>query len=432
MSVSNNKAVVNKGTRKGSSQPPSSKALRRDFSLVSPASPDLPISATSLRTMLHEALEPLSQELDGVRRSIQDNSTKLGDIKPLSKKCADLEAENTRLKSKLEITEARCQSMEEKLLSLETRSRRNNLKFIPMKNNKLDPALWQQRECDALVTDLCRKYGIYINPNQIEISHRLGKSKDAPVIAKFFTNKDKVKVLKEKQKFRSDGVIVAEDFPHEITRRRKIFSKILTAAYKMPGTYKAFLSHDKLILNGKAYSYSELDQLPTDIRPSSSATVTKDDITAFYSCHSKLSNHYCTKFTTKEGEFTSVEQYFMYQKAKYFGDSVTAAAIRQNDDPVAAKNLGKTIKNFEPAVWRDECEKFMRVALSAKFEQNAELAEFLKATGNSTLVEANPHDKYWGAGLSMADDVWSPSKWKGANKLGKMLEDLRRKLIAKI
>ena len=202
----------------------------------------------------------------------------------------------------------------------------------------------------------------------------------------------------------------------------------------MPTTYKAFfLSVDKVILNGKPYSHDDLDKLPPELRPSNTATVTKNNITAFYSRHSKLSNHFPCKFTTGEGEFTSVEQYLMYQKAIHFGDNLSASTIRQTDDPVTVKNLGKTIKNFKPEVWKGVREQYMQVGISAKFEQNLQLAQYLKETGDSTLVEANPFDNYWGVGLSMSnEDVWIKTNWKGANKLGQMLEELRESITTKI
>ena len=68
----------------------------------------------------------------------------------------------------------------------------------------------------------------------------------------------------------------------------------------------------------------------------------------------------------------------------------------------------------------------MRTAIHAKFCQNSELSDFLRNTGEAMLVEASPHDKYWGAGYCLDDDeTWDPSKWKGLNILGKMLCDLR-------
>ena len=71
----------------------------------------------------------------------------------------------------------------------------------------------------------------------------------------------------------------------------------------------------------------------------------------------------------------------------------------------------------------------MRTALHAKFSQNKELAQALISTGNTLLVEASAHNKYWGAGCSLTDNtVWDPSKWSGKNTLGSMLCELRDNL----
>ena len=299
-----------------------------------------------------------------------------------------------------------------------------------MRNHKIEKGLWQKDECDVIVAGLCKKYAIDIEQHHFEIAHRLGKkSKDAPIIARLLNNRDKMKILKQKQKFRDDGVLVLEDFPPEIVRRRRIFSTVLAAAYNLPEKYKAFLSVDKLVLNVKAYNHNDLDKLPLELRPSTLTTVTKENITAFYSCFSALSNHYSCKFTTGEGDFTSVEQYYMYQKANHFGDEDSAVAIRSTDDPVNEKSIGKNIKGFKAGEWKEVREQYMQVGISAKFEQNPDFAKVLKGTGNSMLVEANPFDPFWGAGVSLAStDLWNPTKWKGANKLGRMLVELRDSL----
>ena len=71
----------------------------------------------------------------------------------------------------------------------------------------------------------------------------------------------------------------------------------------------------------------------------------------------------------------------------------------------------------------------MQFGIRAKFDQNEELATFLKGAGDTTLVEASPYDKYWGVACSLNDpDVWEPTKWKGTNTLGKMLSELRNNL----
>ena len=279
-----------------------------------------------------------------------------------------------------------------------------------------------------LVEKLCRIIGIEIDQQHIEVAHRLGnKSIDTPVIARFSSVTERLKILKKKKKFREVGVLVLEDYPPEIVQRRRVFGPVLRAAYTMPNN-KAFLSVDKLVLNGKTYSHKELHNLPMELRPSTLATVTKGNITAFFSRNSELSNHFQCKFTTGEGSFSSVEQYLMYQKANYFSDN-TAEAIRRTDDPVSAKTLGKSVKNFKLQQWQEVQDQYMQVGISAKFEQNPHLAKFLKDTGNTLLVEANPSDAYWGVGLSLFDvDIWDEKKWRGTNKLGTMLLELRDSL----
>ena len=71
----------------------------------------------------------------------------------------------------------------------------------------------------------------------------------------------------------------------------------------------------------------------------------------------------------------------------------------------------------------------MKSGLKAKFEQNITLRESLKATDDSVIMEANPADTYWGAGLSLNNqDIWDLTKWKGQNKLGKLLSEVREEI----
>ena len=119
----------------------------------------------------------------------------------------------------------------------------------------------------------------------------------------------------------------------------------------------------------------------------------------------------------------------MYQKAKHFGDNELAMKILENDDPVAAKSMGKRVQYFKSNEWNSVKDQYMHTGITAKFQQNKELANFLIDTGTTTLAEASPYDKYWGVGCSLSDcDLWDPIKWKGANTLGKLLGELRDNL----
>ena len=51
------------------------------------------------------------------------------------------------------------------------------------------------------------------------------------------------------------------------------------------------------------------------------------------------------------------------------------------------------------------------------------------ATGDNVIVEANQFDPKYGIGLSLSDkDLWSPEQWRGDNRMGKALMDVRSQL----
>ena len=390
---------------------------------VSEIQPGQTISLASIRVLFEEYFDPVKSELDSIRESSQIATSKFDEITDLSEKCSQLKAENLILQSKLQKAEIKCQNVEERLISLESVSRRNNLKFVLMKRGNLKT--WPNKDCESVILDMCNSYNLNLQENSIERAHRLRNTQpDSPIIAKFLSYRDKLQVIRLKQKFREAGVLVTEDFPAEVIQRRRLFSSVITAAYK--SKYKAHLSFDKLIVDSKVYTTNDLDKLPENLQPSNLCTVTKDGITAFYTSHSKLSNHHPCLFTVDDTTFKSVEQFYMFKKATLFNDDVTAQKILQSDDPVVANSLGKRVHNFDRDVWRKSRDHYMQTALHAKFSQNSELSDFLRNTGEAMLVEASPHDKYWGAGYSLDDDeIWDPSKWKGLNTLGKMLCDIR-------
>jgi ribA/ribD-fused uncharacterized protein len=93
----------------------------------------------------------------------------------------------------------------------------------------------------------------------------------------------------------------------------------------------------------------------------------------------------------------------MHQKAVLSKDNKIAQQILQTNDPVKAKQLGKNIQNFSLSTWRERCLDIMCTGLRQKFTQNQRHKDFLIATGNSTIVEASPHDNFWGVGKSLFD-----------------------------
>ena len=130
-----------------------------------------------------------------------------------------------------------------------------------------------------------------------------------------------------------------------------------------------------------------------------------------------LSNWYPAHFTVDGIEFSSMEQFMMYQKA-----------CRTND-VAEIKKLGREVHGYNENTWNGVRQIIVYEGLKAKFSQNAELKEKLVDTGDAILAECAVRDQIWGIGLSMRDpNRLDRSKWRGKNLLGYALMMVREQL----
>uniref|UniRef100_A0A7S4NKS3 NADAR domain-containing protein n=1 Tax=Paramoeba aestuarina TaxID=180227 RepID=A0A7S4NKS3_9EUKA len=137
-----------------------------------------------------------------------------------------------------------------------------------------------------------------------------------------------------------------------------------------------------------------------------------------------------SKFYEDGVEFSSAEQYMMYQKAKLFNDQVTANKIMKTHSPKEQKALGRQVRGFKNKVWNNNKEAIVTQGNYLKFSQNKELREHLFNTTGTTLVEASPNDTIWGIGLHEADPrAQSRDTWLGENLLGQCLNNTRARLM---
>jgi len=126
--------------------------------------------------------------------------------------------------------------------------------------------------------------------------------------------------------------------------------------------------------------------------------------------------------------FENSEQLFMYFKARFFHDEISAANIwHDGQDPKIAKKLGRGIINYDDKLWSCVRLGYMTISCYLKFSQNKELKQELLNTDQKILVEASPFDKIWGIGIS-AEDAAAGKPWNGLNLLGESLMNVRKML----
>lgn len=146
-----------------------------------------------------------------------------------------------------------------------------------------------------------------------------------------------------------------------------------------------------------------------------------------------FSNFYPCTITAEGQKFRSSEQYFMWQKAKYFGDEVIAQAILDSKEPKDAKALGRRVSNFDSEKWNEVSFDKMYNAVYAKFTQSRKLKNILtdKQFDGKTFVEGSPIDLIWGVGIRWDDPmIADEANWRGENRLGKVLNKVRDDILS--
>ena len=320
-------------------------------------------------------LQPLHDKIDQV-------TGKYDEVSQLKEEVLCMKQENYNLRSKIENLE---------------RFRRNNIRLYNIKEQR-------NEDLDVMMVDLLNNYlaqqNYAFNENTFERIHRIGKpqsGKTCVVIVRFHNFKDKQRLLKMLLK-QNEGIGVSENFTPEVEERRARLFPIMKAIQRKLSlekeSTKIYLKSDKIMFNGKQYGTENLDTLPAKYRPESLFTAEKDDITAFFSKNSPLSNHFPCNFKLEGEKFNCLEQYLMIQKALLFSDQDSVLKISSTDNPVQQKRLGKSAANFKEDVWRAEVSTILFKGLCAKFNENPHLGAFLLNTGDNEIVEANGHDAF--------------------------------------
>ncbi|MHD0306252.1 NADAR family protein [Rhodococcus erythropolis] len=143
-------------------------------------------------------------------------------------------------------------------------------------------------------------------------------------------------------------------------------------------------------------------------------------INAFVGEHEYMSNLYPAPTLHRGQLFPSSEHAYAAAKSS---DPTVIRAILATDDPAEAKKIGRSATLVEG--WEASKFRVMESVVTSKFVQNHDLADRLRSTGGSLIVEGNVwHDQIWGScSCSRHRDV------PGGNALGVILMAVRMRMV---
>lgn len=145
--------------------------------------------------------------------------------------------------------------------------------------------------------------------------------------------------------------------------------------------------------------------------------------------YKEFNNSYDAPMEINGITYPTVEHYVQWKKAEKFGDAKQQEAIMKSKSALTAKQAGNKVKDVKEEEWNAVRDDIMRTALKAKIMQHPDIQEKLKSTGTRPIGEANARDKYWSIGTGAdTNKTKNPDKWPGKNRLGELLQELRKEL----
>lgn len=142
-----------------------------------------------------------------------------------------------------------------------------------------------------------------------------------------------------------------------------------------------------------------------------------------------LSQWFEAPFAVDGVRYRTAEHWMMAEKARLFGDLEAEREAIDAANPALAKAAGRTVRDFDDAVWVRERFEIVVRGSEHKFAAHPDLREYLVRTGSRVLVEASPRDRIWGIGMGTRNEnAENPAAWRGLNLLGFALMEARERL----
>ena len=397
----------------------------------------------TLKTQLSSIQEQVSGFLDSINKVIKTTEDFEDTLNKLTSRVQTLETRVTESELKCLSLERQNRVLSDRITMVESQSRRDNL----LLDGVAESPTGCKEDCFKIVREtLQSKLNLDVTNIKIIRCHRLGPppqtnrpagtQRPRPIIFRLHCYSDRQLIWESRTKLKDTNLYLNEDFPKEISQRRKTLIPIMKAARKLQKI--AFLNVDKLhiqtkdmatdqITNKTVVTVDTLHRLPPSLDPRFITTARASDCFAFFGELCPLSNFHKTEIMYKGKKFHSSEQVYQYRKAEVLDDQVTMKDILLADTALESKRLGDKLKENEH--WRSIQNNIMTATLRLKFNQNAKLKDFLKQITEKTIAEASPSDLYWGTGAPLSKaETTEVNTWKGSNHLGIILQNIRAEL----
>lgn len=214
--------------------------------------PDNPtVTALSLDDIMTKLIgmeNSVHSKLDSVIGDVADIKNRIGEMKEdidgLQHEVEGLRQENKALWNRIG-------KLERKTDDLENRSKRRNLLFYGLEREEGETS----ENCRQCLNNLfTEKLGLVANVEMDRV-HRVSNRPNSPIIASCTFYKDKVFILKAKNKLKGSKIFIGEDYSEsvrDVRKRLSVFVKKERAAGK-----KVMMAFDHVFIDGKRFGLSD-------------------------------------------------------------------------------------------------------------------------------------------------------------------------------
>ena len=199
------------------------------------------MSTDKVLTKMNELETKINQKFDAVNTEIEHLQTEM----------SVLQEENDGLRTAYDELAQRVVTLEQRADDQESRSKRNNLLFFGIKRDENETTQASENK----VKDILRQNLELTDNIEFDRAHRVGTKSEAPIIVKCTFYKDKLKILRNKNKLEGTQMYVKEDFPANVRHIRKILGA-LTKTHRDRGE-RVKVVYDHVYIDNKKYVLNE-------------------------------------------------------------------------------------------------------------------------------------------------------------------------------